>query len=72
MKSDNTYLKTILTKLGVDTSGKRRPNNYYLRKISEEIGESGGDYSTVDILVTYTDDSTETLTLLTPASDSDD
>ena len=73
MKPDNTYLKTILSKVGGDTTGKRKSNNRYLREISEKIGEGGGgSYSTVEVLVTYTDDSTETLTLLTPASGSDD
>ena len=70
MKPDNTYLKTILSKVGGDTTGKRKSNNRYLREISEKIGE-GGDTSTVDILVTYTDDSTETITLLTPSDNND-
>ena len=42
MKPDNTYLKTILEKVGGDVTGKRKSNNRYLREISENIGSGGG------------------------------
>lgn len=107
MKPDNTYLKTILEKVGGDVTGKRKSNNRYLREISENIGSGGGggdvdlrDYikksstsglvkndgtidttqylsqhqdisgkldaselDTVEVTVTYTDDSTTTYNL---------
>ena len=64
MKSANYYLKIILGKLGGNTVGVKN-NNQYLKEISEKIdgGGSGGN-DTLDIVITYTDGTSETVSFI--------
>ena len=52
MKTDNNYLRTIATKLGVETMANK-PKNYYLRKIFEKLGGSGEHHSSDNHYLKY-------------------
>lgn len=66
-KSNNSYLKSIAEQTGSEDTNGHHSNNYYLKRISENIsggGSSGSNTSTVEVLITYTDNTTETLNLV--------
>ena len=69
-KTNNQYLKSIAEDTGSEDTHGHHSNNYYLKRISENIsgGSSGGSTSTVEVLVTYTDDSTETFNFVIEGS----
>ena len=60
MKPDNLYLREISEKTGT-TSDKHRSNNWYLKRISENIDGGGSDLDFIDVVITYEDTTTETV-----------
>ena len=71
-KTDNSYLKTILSKVKGETVSGVKTNNRLLKEISENIdGGSGStsDLGTVTLTITYTDQSTDTINLAVWESD---
>ena len=71
-KTDNSYLKTILSKVKGETVSGVKTNNRLLKEISENIGGGSGstsDLGTVTLTITYTDQSTDTINLAVWESD---
>ena len=65
--TDNSYLRTILSKVKGETVSGVKTNNRLLKEIAENIsgGSSGGsdDLGTVTLTITYTDQTSETINL---------
>lgn len=71
--TDNSYLKTILSKVKGETVSGVKTNNKLLKEISENIGTGGSaDLGTVAMTITYTDQSTETINLAVWENDDND
>lgn len=69
VKTDNHYLKTILSKVTGKTVKGMKNNNQLLKEISEKIGQ-GGDGTPIDLSDYY--DKSETDALLSLKLDSED
>lgn len=62
VKTDNSYLKKIDETVKGETVEGVHNNNFYLKEISENIGQGGGgcgDLERLSITITYMDSSTE-------------
>ena len=71
--TDNSYLKTILSKVKGETVSGVKTNNKLLKEISENIGTGSTDgLGTVAMTITYTDQSTETINLAVWENDDND
>ena len=64
--TDNSYLKTILSKVKGETVNGIKTNNRLLKEIAENINsgsESSDDLGTLELTITYSDQSSETINL---------
>ena len=68
--TDNSYLKTILSKVKGETVSGVKTNNKLLKEIAENItGGSSSDLGTLALTITYTDQTTDTINLAVWESD---
>ena len=62
--TDNSYLKTILSKVKGETVSGVKTNNKLLKEIAENItGGSSSYLGNLELTITYTDQTTDTINL---------